>query len=56
MQAKLEGVILRVGDKNMFFDGSSGAHHVDHEGQLYQFVASAIYEPVNQTLRAGPDS
>ncbi len=51
LQAKLEGVILKTVVKDKFFDGSSGMHQVDHEEQLYQPIASAIYGPVNQAAR-----
>ena len=30
---------------------AQAAHHVDHEEELYQPIASAIYEPVNQAAR-----
>ncbi len=48
LQAKLESVMLTTPVKDKFFDGSSGAHQVDHEEELYQPIASAIYEPVNR--------
>lgn len=51
LQAKLEGVILKNLLRDMFYDGSSGADQVDHEEQLYQPIASAIYEPVNQAAQ-----
>ncbi len=51
LQAKLESVILKTVVRDMFFDGSSSMQQVDHEEQLYQPIASAIYEPVNQAAR-----
>ena len=54
LQAKLEMVMLTTPVKDNVFDGLSGAHHVDHvdhEEELYQPIASAIYEPVNQAAR-----
>ncbi len=48
LQAKFEGVILKDVLRDKFYDGSSAADQVDHETQLYQPSASAIFEPVNQ--------
>ena len=51
LQAKFEGVTLKDVLRDKFYEGSSAAYQVDYETQLYQLVASAVYEPVNQAAK-----
>ncbi len=51
LQAKFKGVIFKNVLRDRLYDASSAADQGHHELQLYQPIASAVYEPVNQAAK-----